>query len=386
MSDSYREVTSESWGSRLMSAIGGVLIGILLFLVSFPLLFWNEGRAVQTARSLEEGASNVVTVGADKVEPGNDGKLVHVSGMAATKETLADPQFGVSANAIRLRRIVEMRQWKEESESKKVKKLGGKEVTETVYTYTEVWSPKLIDSTKFKERDGHENPATMPFESQSWEARAVTLGAFELSPSLIAKITSEEALPVGTAETADKPVKMSEDIKTRDSGFYRGKDPANPAVGDLRIEFKVVKPETVSVIARQVKGTFEPYPAKAGDNIELLQPGTHSAEAMFQHAQEQNAALTWILRGAGFLAMAIGLGLIFRPLVVIADVVPLFGDLLQVGVGIFALLVAVPLSLITISIAWVFYRPLIGIPLLVGGVAVLAGALILTRKKKKALA
>ena len=62
MSDSFTETTSESWGSRLMSAIGGVLVGIVLFLVSFPLLFWNEGRAVRTAQSLEEGASNVVSV------------------------------------------------------------------------------------------------------------------------------------------------------------------------------------------------------------------------------------------------------------------------------------------------------------------------------------
>jgi LPXTG-motif cell wall-anchored protein len=74
---------------------------------------------------------------------------------------------------------------------------------------------------------------------------------------------------------------------------------------------------------------------------------------------------------------------VFRPLVVVADVIPLFGDLLQMGIGIFALLVAVPLSLITISIGWVFYRPLIGIPLLVAGVAALVGAFVLFRKKKK---
>jgi len=46
----------------------------------------------------------------------------------------------------------------------------------------------------------------------------------------------------------------------------------------------------------------------------------------------------------------------------------------------------VPLSLITISIGWVFYRPLIGIPLLVGGVALLVGALVLVGKRKKKLA
>jgi hypothetical protein len=369
-----------------MSAIGGVLVGIVLFLVSFPLLFWNEGRAVRTAQSLEEGASNVVSVTADKVEPGNDAKLVHVTGMATTKETLSDPDFGVSATAIRLRRVAQMYQWEEKSESKKVKKAGGKEVTETTYTYSKVWSNRPIDSSSFKEREGHENPATMPFESQSWEAKAVTLGAFDLPPSLVGKITNEESLPVGSGEGDSKSAKLPENIKVNSGGFYRGDDPATPAIGDLRIDFKVVKPGTVSIVAKQVKNTFEPYQAKAGDSIELLTPGTHSAEAMFKEAQEQNVMFTWILRLIGFVCMAFGLGLVFRPLVVIADVVPLFGDLLQMGIGIFAVLVAVPLSLITISIGWVFYRPLIGIPLLVGGVALLVGALVLVGKRKKKLA
>ena len=40
---------------------------------------WNEGRAVRTAESLEEGAGAVVSVPADAVDPGNEGKLVHVS-------------------------------------------------------------------------------------------------------------------------------------------------------------------------------------------------------------------------------------------------------------------------------------------------------------------
>jgi hypothetical protein len=278
-----------------------------------------------------------------------------------------------------------MYQWKEDSESKKVKKAGGKEVTETVYTYSKVWSDSTINSSSFKEREGHENPGSKPFDSQSWQAKLVTIGAFELPPSLIGRITSEEKLPVGGAASGgdSQPAKLPENFKVNDGGFYKGADPAAPAVGDLRIDFRVVKPATVSLIAKQVKNTFEPYHAKAGDAIELLEPGTLSAETMFKKAQEQNAMFTWILRLIGFLLMAFGIGLVFRPLVVVADVIPLFGDLLQMGIGIFALLVAVPLSLITISIGWVFYRPLVGIPLLVAGVAALVGAFVLFRKKKK---
>jgi hypothetical protein len=73
-----------------------VLIGFVLFVAAFPLLFWNEGRAVQTARSLEEGAGVVVSVSADLVDPANAGRLIHVNGTAKTEDVLRDDEFGVS--------------------------------------------------------------------------------------------------------------------------------------------------------------------------------------------------------------------------------------------------------------------------------------------------
>ena len=50
------ETTTESWGSRLGSSIKGVLIGAALFIAGFPVLFWNEGNSVKTARAIDEGA------------------------------------------------------------------------------------------------------------------------------------------------------------------------------------------------------------------------------------------------------------------------------------------------------------------------------------------
>lgn len=43
--------------------------------------------------------------------------------------------------------------------------------------------------------------------------------------------------------------------------------------------------------------------------------------------------LTWLLRNAGFILMSTGLGMLLRPLSVTADVVPLFGDILEAGTG-----------------------------------------------------
>src|SRR5690242_17610165 len=107
---SYTEITRLGYGRRLTGSLGGAVVGLVLFLVSFILLFWNEGRAITTARSLEEGASAVVSVAADSVNPQYEGKLVHFSGNTSAS-TLKDPLLGVSAQGVHLNRYVEMFQW-----------------------------------------------------------------------------------------------------------------------------------------------------------------------------------------------------------------------------------------------------------------------------------
>jgi len=156
--DTFTQVTSTSWIARLGKSILGVLIGIVLIIAAIVVLFWNEGRAVTTARSLAEGSHAVVAVGSASVDPVNDGKLVYVSGDLTERAPLADQEFGVSANALRLVRKVEMYEWKEESKTERRDKLGGGEEEVKTYTYHRVWSDRYADSSRFKHPDGHENP------------------------------------------------------------------------------------------------------------------------------------------------------------------------------------------------------------------------------------
>ena len=48
------EVSYQSWFSRIASAFGGMVLGLVLFVIAFPVLFWNEGRAVHRAQDLDE--------------------------------------------------------------------------------------------------------------------------------------------------------------------------------------------------------------------------------------------------------------------------------------------------------------------------------------------
>lgn len=381
--DSYTEITRKSWSSRLLESIKSVLFGIVLFVAAFPVLFWNEGRAVRRAKSLEEGASVVITVPADSVDTGNEKKLVHMTGEATTTETLSDPDFGVSAPAIKLERRVEMYQWKEEKHSETRTKVGGEEETVTTYTYSRTWSPRLIDSSSFKKREGHENPRAMPVESQNWTAKKVTLGVFTLSEAQVGMLEKSEPLTVDANAAAALPPAMKQRAKLDQGGYYMGKDPASPGIGDAKVTFQVVRPATVSIVARQIGSTFEAYPSKAGDTILLLTYGTVSADSMFKAAEKANVIFTWILRAVGFFMMALGIYMVFNPLAVLADVLPILGSLAGAGIGFFAGAVALLLSLVTIAVAWFFYRPLLGTTLLVLAGAGLAGLIYLGRQRKK---
>jgi hypothetical protein len=365
--DSYTEVTSESWFSRIGGAIKGVLFGLVLFIVAFPLLFWNEGRSVKTYKTLKEGGGAVVTVASERVDPANAGKLIHVTAKANTEAILTDPLFGVSGKVLKLVRTVEMYQWAEKTEKKTKDKLGGGTETLTTYTYNKEWSGRLINSSSFKKAAEHQNPSVLPYESTQQVAPEVTLGAFILSPSLVGKINNYGPLPIPNDSALSPEIQGK--IKQSGSGFYVGADPATPQIGDARITFMVANPTEVSVIAQQKGKSFEPYATKAGGTIELLQTGVHTAAEMIQKAQADNNVMTWVLRLVGFIVMLVGLGMILKPLSVVADVVPILGNMVGAGIGFIAFLLAAVLSLTTIAIAWIVYRPLLGGLLLVAAVA-----------------
>lgn len=140
MSDFITETTSRGWFSRIASSFGGMLFGFVLLLAMVALLFWNEGRAVQTARSLAEGAGAVIAVASDAVDPANEGRIVHVAGEVRSSEMVRDPEFGVQAAGVRLVRHAEMFQWIEKQKSETRTKFGGGEETVTTYSYSRGWS------------------------------------------------------------------------------------------------------------------------------------------------------------------------------------------------------------------------------------------------------
>jgi hypothetical protein len=363
MSDQFTEVTTEGWGQRLGGSLIAALIGLVLVVVSIGLLYWNEGRAVTASRALGRGAAAIVEVSATPVDASANGKLVHVSGMMQPTTPARDPVFGLTGDGVlRLSRTVEMYQWKEEASSHSQQSVGGSKTTETTYTYQHVWSAQPIVSTQFKVRDGHQNPP-MELRSATFDGAEVKLGAYRVDPPLLNKLAAFAPLPVPAAPPAG--------YQAAGDGFYRGQDPNQPMIGDLRVTFGAIPAQTISVAAAQSDGVLTAYRDANGYTIALAEPGVVTASGLFHDEMRSEGRLTWILRGVGFVAMLIGFVCISRPLTMLFAVLPFLESMVGAGAFLVALTLAVPITLLTIAIAWIAHRPLIGGGLLVGAVAAL---------------
>ena len=275
MSDSFTEVTTKSWGTRLGESIKGVLFGLVLIVGSCVFLFWNEGRAVQTQRSLTEGASLVVSVDPARVDPANDGKLVHLSGDLKPGAPLTDPDFTVSATALRLVRTVEMYQWKEETKTETRKNVGGSEETVTTYEYVRTWSDSRIDSSRFKRPEGHVNPQ-MRYRGASYSSRDATLGAFRPGTNVIDRLPAERARAARSVAGGEAGgPRQGPGPRCRWAHLSRREPVARRASATCGSASSWRRPGPTSIIGRQAGTGFAEYQTQAGDRLLMVRPGTH---------------------------------------------------------------------------------------------------------------
>ena len=375
MNDTFTEVTRTSWSSRIGKSIKGLIVGTLLVFVGIGLLFWNEGRAVKTHKALEESQAAVVSINVLEDAPQMNGKLVHISGKAESDETLADPLIPVNVVGLKLQRFVETYQWKETSHSEERKTLGGDTETITTYQYEKIWSNDKIKSTGFKKPNGHQNPGEWIYNNQTWTANPITIGNYQLSNAHKDLIENFQQLPI------PQDIQLPDGLKKFNGSLYAGKDPKKPTVGDQRIQFNIIPAQTYSVIGDLHNSEIHEHIASNGQVIVLVQAGSYSADAMFEKAKNDNANLTWILRLVGSVLLIVAFSMILKPLSVLADVVPLVGNIVEIGTGMVGFLLGSIVALVTIGIAWIFYRPLLGLALLV-----IVGALIYWLKRKSSQA
>ena len=180
--------------------IGGFIAGIFLIPFAMVLLWKNEAKLVTFSKLLSEGRKAVKTLDCESPDDANEFDLAHMTGTTVNTEEIEDKDFGIKVpNSYRLKRKVEMYQWKEHVKTRPGRNNGGGggDFNRKEYTYERVWSEEKISSANFAwSAFDHTNPDNeWPFTSQTQEAPVIKFGKFNLNASQISR------LGVGRTET-----------------------------------------------------------------------------------------------------------------------------------------------------------------------------------------
>uniref|UniRef100_A0A7S1ITN9 Transmembrane protein 43 n=1 Tax=Eutreptiella gymnastica TaxID=73025 RepID=A0A7S1ITN9_9EUGL len=352
-------------GEQVKDVMCGVIFGIVLIFVSFGLLWWNEGSAVQVQEALDEVLHQVLDIRAGQVRPEFEAKLMCISG-TISEQVITDDESGISVRGLRLQRSSEVFQWKEEVDERHENGPNGERVTHKTYRYPTQWSSHLIDSNRFKETKYPPNPTYKAVETRTFEPHEISMEAFLLPPALVAKLSGARTW-----------VPQSEGFTLSGFHFYRvgdqfysGSGSYNaPQVGDLRVSYSVVPAGQATIIGVQRGREVHPYRAKNGRTVHLLLRGIHDSASIIRDEQSTNMFWTWLLRVGGFILMWTGLGMVMGPLDYALSWIPILGGLGRFALSLGTFTVAGVLSSLTIAMAWIWCRPIVT-AILIGGVIV----------------
>ena len=342
---------------------GGILVGIIFILAGIFLLWFNEGRTVKTKAAIMEAEDEYIDVSSETIDKNNEGKLIATNGkLEVSYDGATDTTFDIHVAKPKLKRTVEMYQWKETCEDN-----NGNEICR----YSMVWDDEIINSNAFEDAT-HNNPSSMPYSSETFTADGSRIGGFSLDRELLNQLS------------ADKKINLQDSAKitnmglTNDGTYYTNVQNGTPKVGDIRISFSYSDATNVSVLAIQNNNEFGKYKSKEGYTIYELKEGTLNGKQILQKLSDENNMTKWIFRLMGTIFIIGGFAAIISPLQRLANFIPFFGTVFGWVTGFATFILGLALSLIVIALAWLRYRPVLSIGLLIGVLIVI----ILTKKLK----
>lgn len=428
LSSGYGASSKEStYGGRVKNSFFGFKTGIVMLIIGTITLWNNEGRTAKMTSTLDKVEAIVEEMPYPQtVDPQFNGKVVHTSGFATTADTISDNFLGVKDNAIAIFTDVEYYQWEEEVQTKTRTNSDGKKVDYKEYHYYKNWVSSPINSSDFNDRRYRDKNFTLlqADETETW-AENVTFEAYKLPEGLFKTMTSkhdlmlngkieprrlreidnlclrkcegEEALREALlSQRTDSLSRTASDtlggqdrqwpgidlkyVQVRGNMVYLGPNSQEPHIGDVRIYYEKITPDNVSIIAKVVGNTFkEYYNPYEKQTYWKLTNGLHESIEMIDDSRSDNSVYAWTTRILGILLIVGGLKCAFSIIPALFSFIPMLGKIVEKGVGLVCWLVGVIWSILVIGVAWLFYRPVVGVILLL----IVAGVIFYMRRKPK---
>lgn len=412
------EVSYDSFCSRQAKSFCAMCLGIILVPCTMAFIFWNENDAVvnyETAKVV--WSANFVDNCMPRAD--NAGKLVlapcnvYAPDLAPGLPSTLRP-FLTAFNGSQVQWSTELYLYKETEKENCHKDNKGGQVCTKYYTCELTWSDSWIDSSGFRCPNHPSNrQRTFPQGFQASGDNSAAEYSVVLSHDgqnrngLSLDMNLQQQLP--SADLANRLLRypqgwtqvyqrlggsLSPNMLQVNGGYlttYR----SQPQPGDLRISLQGRSATTATAAAKQSTsadarstnyrlGAWPPQSfgwfGKHTKPLEKLLPGRLSASEFVKAWESQISAQTWLLRFVSLVVMVIAFELIIQPLSVAADLLRMIncctcglGSLLdgaaQCVIHTLAFAAACCLFLITVAIAWIVARPLLGIFLVLMAIA-----------------
>lgn len=314
-------------GDRLATNVMFFMLALVV-----PGIIYNESREVKIAQDLDSKLKSVIRVSDASINKENDGKLIHIAGPISdlSEITLEDEAFAVSVKgSVKLKRLVEMLQWKE-IQTKRRKKVSKQDTKDTTrFSYVQVWSDEYINSKKFQD-PSYRNPPFLPeLKTKEFLPSKVKLGVYEVPQKLLSvslpphnvvplKKAVIDSLKSGVQGSGDgildgggqkrksKSVRgaiskvramfmKSGPLRINDNRLYSGQEDSKD-VGSYRISFWSSGHSYLSLLGKQSGETISPFTTSNGNKLYMLKAGLHSADDMLSEDENYDSSISWLFR------------------------------------------------------------------------------------------
>ncbi|GLE04217.1 hypothetical protein PINS_up013128 [Pythium insidiosum] len=168
---------------------------------------------------------------------------------------------------------------------------------ERVYMYDLRWRADRVDSLSFNDRS-FQNPSedAWIYRAKDILADAVVVGDFKLSDELIKLIPRRDGVSLSAESMAVMRNVLNQRVgehwyeasglkraTIEDDYVYLLRDGGSPALGDLRVSFKVVPPYTVTISGKQELQHIMPFTSRQGESILLIADGALEVHELYDH-------------------------------------------------------------------------------------------------------
>mmetsp|Transcript_18358 Transcript_18358/g.52527 ORF Transcript_18358/g.52527 Transcript_18358/m.52527 type:complete len:428 (+) Transcript_18358:101-1384(+) len=400
---------TESGFAKLCNSILCAICGAPLVLLGASyLLGWNERTAVCQTRAIDAANEEVEELGCDSTKDGTlvmfacdmkrDGLDIgdHWEGFHRLNNFLPGT-FEYTGTGLEV--SVEMLQCVEHQHTSEHERSDGTKVKTTTYSYAMEWVGHHVDTMSFHEKHGrlykaacgtvNDNPAwphDTPQGTTSIYAPKVQVGAYTLDQWAVKEIPIDAPVHLTHFKAGWDPAGtgvFQNALHTAKSQHLIAAHQPGADIGLLKVKFFGTdwSRKKLTVLGHGHAGRISKWTAPSswlceGYQVWHISRRAIEKEDLFQEFHDTADTTLLLLRIVGFCLMWLGWFMFGKPLGAFADMIPLCGPCLGDAIDAITCAVscmpATACCLLVAGVVWVVMRPLVGGPMLLGAVAIIA--------------